>query len=78
MENKIRVLCSLKLHPRAVSTIEDILEIYGNKVTSINLIPSGGGVFEFHLNDQLLFSKKELGRHTEDGEILKLIEEDLG
>ena len=25
-----------------------------------------------------LFSKKELGRHSEDGEILKLIEEDLG
>ena len=63
--------------PRAVSTIEDILEIYGNKVTSINLIPSGGGVFEFHLDDNLLFSKKELGRHTEDGEILKLIEEAL-
>jgi hypothetical protein len=34
-------------------------------------------VFEFHLNDQLLFSKKELGRHTDDGEILKLIEEAL-
>ena len=43
----------------------------------INLIPSGGGVFEVHLDDNLLFSKKELGRHTEDGEILKLIEEAL-
>jgi len=31
-----------------------------------------------HLNEKLLFSKKELGRHSEDGEILKLIEEDLG
>ena len=45
---------------------------------SINLIPSGGGVFEFQLNEKLLFSKKELGRHSEDGEILKLIEEELG
>jgi len=34
-------------------------------------------VFEFYLDDSLLFSKKELGRHTEDGEILKLIEEAL-
>jgi|TARA_E500000081_G_scaffold10032_1_gene12076 selenoprotein W-related protein len=41
------------------------------------LIPSGGGVFEFQLNGKLLFSKKELGRHSEDGEILKLIEESL-
>ena len=64
--------------PRAVGTIEDVLEIYGNKVTSINLIPSGGGVFEFHLNEKLLFSKKELGRHSDDGEILKLIEEEVG
>ena len=64
--------------PRAVGTIEDVLEIYGNKVTSINLIPSGGGVFEFHLNEKLLFSKKELGRHSDDGEILKLIEEEIG
>jgi|TARA_Y200000002_G_scaffold5848_1_gene5022 selenoprotein W-related protein len=42
------------------------------------LIPSGGGVFEFHLNEKLIFSKKELERHSEDGEILKLIEEELG
>ena len=58
--NKIRVLCSLKLHPRAVSTIEDILEVYGNKVTSINLIPSGGGVFEFHLMINYYFQRKNL------------------
>ncbi len=77
MEIKLEFCVVWNYTPRAVSTIEDILEIYGNKVTSINLIPSGGGVFEFHLNDSLLFSKKELGRHTEDGEILKLIEEAL-
>ena len=77
MEIKLEFCVVWNYTPRAVSTIEDILEIYGNKVTSINLIPSGGGVFEFHLNDNFLFSKKELGRHTEDGEILKLIEEAL-
>jgi len=77
MEIKLEFCVVWNYTPRAVGTIEDILEVYGNKVTSINLIPSGGGVFEFHLNNQLLFSKKELGRHTEDGEILKLIEEAL-
>ena len=77
MEIKLEFCVVWNYTPRAVSTIEDILEIYGNKVNSINLIPSGGGVFEFHLDDKLLFSKKELGRHTEDGEILKLIEEAL-
>ena len=55
MEIKLEFCVVWNYTPRAVSTIEDILEIYGNKVTSINLIPSGGGVFEFHLNDELLF-----------------------
>ncbi len=70
MEIKLEFCVVWNYTPRAVGTIEDILEVYGNKVTSINLIPSGGGVFEFHLNGNLLFSKKELGRHSEDGEIL--------
>jgi selenoprotein W-related protein len=37
------------------------------------LIPSGGGVFEVSLDDTLLFSKKQLGRHAQPGEILDLI-----
>lgn len=78
MEIKLEFCVVWNYTPRAVGTIEDVLEIYGNKVSSINLIPSGGGVFEFHLNEKLLFSKKELGRHSDDGEILKLIEEEIG
>jgi len=53
MEIKLEFCVVWNYTPRAVSTIEDILEIYGNKVNSINLIPSGGGVFELHLNDNL-------------------------
>ena len=77
MEIKLEFCVVWNYTPRTVGTIEDILEIYGNKVTKIQLIPSGGGVFELHLNEKLLFSKKELGRHSEDGEILKLIEEEV-
>ena len=59
MEIKLEFCVVWNYTPRAVGTIEDILEVYGNKVTNIQLIPSGGGVFEFHLNEKLLFSKKE-------------------
>jgi len=41
------------------------------------LIPSGGGVFEVTLGDTLLFSKKQLGRHAQPGEILGLIRSKL-
>ena len=37
------------------------------------MTPSGGGVFEVSLDDTLLFTKKQLGRHAQPGEILGLI-----
>ena len=77
MDIKLEFCVVWNYTPRAVSTIEDILEIYGQKVKSINLIPGSGGVFEFYLNDELLYSKSETGRHTEEGEILGLIEKAL-
>ncbi|GAB7387620.1 hypothetical protein BSNK01_14570 [Bacillaceae bacterium] len=42
-------------------------------VKEIVLIPSGGGVFEVKVNEKLIFSKKELGRFPEKGEVPKLI-----
>ena len=41
----------------------------------VQLISSGGGVFEVTLNDRLIFSKRSLDRFPDDGEIEKLIEE---
>jgi selenoprotein W-related protein len=42
------------------------------------LIPSKGGVFEVTVNNEVVFSKKLLGRHAEPGEvrtaILKVLE----
>ena len=39
----------------------------------VELISSGGGVFEITLDGDLVFSKRSLGRFPEDGEIEKLI-----
>ena len=44
----------------------------------VGMTPSGGGVFEVTLDDVLIFSKKQLGRHAEPGEILRLITERRG
>lgn len=43
----------------------------------MTLIPSDGGKFEFSVDGQLLFSKKELGRHAEPGEIVNLLRQHL-
>jgi len=39
--------------------------------------PSSGGVFEVTLNGRLIFSKKQLGRFPNDGEIVTFIEDVL-
>ena len=46
-------------------------------IGSWNLIPSTGGVFEVTVNDEKVFSKKQLGRHAEEGEIRGLILQEL-
>jgi selenoprotein W-related protein len=43
------------------------------KIGNFSLVPSDGGRFEFTVNDQLLFSKKQLGRHAEPGEVISIL-----
>jgi selenoprotein W-related protein len=39
-------------------------------VTSLEIVPSGGGVFEVDVNGERVFSKKKLGRHADPEEVL--------
>ena len=52
----------------------ELLNKYGNGVSSLELIPSGGGVYEVTKNEILLFSKKRKGRFPELDEIFELLE----
>jgi len=38
-------------------------------ISSWTLIPSTGGVFDVTVNGELVFSKHEVGRHAEPGEV---------
>lgn len=40
----------------------------------VELIPSDGGRFEVAVDGKLIFSKKQLKRHAEKGEIVQLLE----
>ncbi|MFN2524994.1 MAG: Rdx family protein [Actinomycetota bacterium] len=50
---------------------ERILSEFEFDISDITLIPSRGGAFEVVLGDDLIYSKKETGRHAEPDEILK-------
>lgn len=59
---------------RAISLMVELVKKYEREIEAIELIPAGNGKFEIMVNDNLIFSKKNLGRHAEDGEIDQLIE----
>ncbi len=44
------------------------------KIESFKLIPSDGGRFEFSVNGDLIFSKKQLSRHAEEAEVVALLQ----
>ena len=62
---------------RAVALSRTLLNEHENNVSGLTLIPSHGGVYEISLNDELIFSKKELDRYPEKGEVEDLINKKL-
>lgn len=51
---------------------------YQHVIESFTLITSSKGMFRFTVDGRVLFSKKEIGRHAEPGEILNLFQEIIG
>jgi len=56
-----------------VSLVEELLRDYEHLIESVALIPSDGGKFEVEVNGSLVYSKLQANRHTEPGEIVKLV-----
>ncbi len=57
---------------------EAILGKFEHYIQDVTLIPSKGGVFEVIAGDELVFSKKELGRHAEIDEVLDAVDAVVG
>ena len=56
-----------------MSLADALLKDYEHLIESVALIPSDGGRFEVSVNGELIFSKLQLKRHAEAGEIVNLI-----
>jgi selenoprotein W-related protein len=56
---------------RAIQTAQELLIEFEDQIDTITLAPSGDSVFEVSVNGTLVFSKRRLGRHPDDGEVLK-------
>ncbi|MBO0715326.1 MAG: Rdx family protein [Acidimicrobiales bacterium] len=55
-----------------------LLSRWPHNISRLELVPSSGGRFEVTIDGQLIFSKLELKRHAEPGEVEQLAEARLG
>lgn len=79
MSNKIKIeYCTgWGYLARAVALTRNILTKHTNKITELNLIPSTDGVLEISVNDELVFSKKQLDRYPEKQEVEALVSQKI-
>ena len=64
--------------PRAVGLTDELLSGWAPIIENIELVPSSKGRFEVTLDGELIFSKAELQRHANPGEIAAIVRERLG
>lgn len=58
--------------------VQAILGKFEHYIEDITVIPSRGGVFEVTVGEDLIFSKKELGRHATIEEVIDSLSDILG
>ena len=54
---------------RAAWMAQELLTTFGTDLQEVALVPGTGGIFDIHLNDELLFSRKQAGRFPESKEL---------
>jgi len=54
-----------------------VLSEFKQSIDSWTLVPADGGVHEVEIDGELVFSKKEVGRHPSPGEISEAIRQRL-
>ena len=55
-----------------MSAAHDLIHHYQQLIDELTLITGSAGVFDVIVNDEMLYSKTDTGRHAEPGEVLSL------
>ncbi|MBK5331325.1 MAG: Rdx family protein [Ilumatobacteraceae bacterium] len=55
-----------------MSAAHDLLHDYQHVIAELTLITGSKGVFDVVVDGEVLYSKKNTGRHAEPGEVLQL------
>jgi selenoprotein W-related protein len=57
---------------------EELISEFGDQVDSITLVRGSGGRFEVSVDGDMVFSKGEVKRHAQPGEIVQAIKGRMG
>lgn len=71
----LRITYCRKCHfmPRALWVAQELLHTFEEYVAGVTLVPGGGGQFDVHLDQELIFSNKDAGRFPETRELREAI-----
>ena len=50
----------------------------GHVIEAVELIPSGGGIFDVFADGEIVYSKHKTGRHAKKGEVLEIVKKKIG
>ena len=56
----------------------DLLTNYQHVIDDLRLVTGDNGVFDVRVDDELVYSKAQTGRHAESGEVLELFTDHIG
>jgi selenoprotein W-related protein len=54
-----------------------ILEEWEDVIGAVEVVPGKGGIFDVHLNGELVFTKSMLGRYPQPDDVLPLLRKRL-
>ena len=58
--------------------VAPLLQGWGATLASVEIVAGTGGVFDIHVDGDLIFWKKMIGRYPEPEDVLPLIRERIG
>lgn len=61
-----------------MSAINDLLSSYQHVISETRLLHGSGGIFDVAVDGEMLYSKFDMGRHANPGEVLDLFREKYG
>jgi selenoprotein W-related protein len=64
--------------PNAAGLAARVLEEWEDAVSTVEVVTGVGGIFDVHVDGELVFTKSMLGRYPQPDDVVPLLREKLG